>query len=405
MDLEAILKKTKKASDKVERNRAPVYIAEKDRPYALEQEASEPTTKYQQSANKVTSELTTKCQQSTNSKTTKYQQSANKVTSELTTELTTKYQQSTNKVTSNRLFSELIGLQQSITLLIYNECKKNRSDTTNPITVDYLVNQLNSEKKTLKTSIYRLEKKGVIIRKEFKNGRGGWTRYSLPNEIYAEILQCESNNKVPTNSQQSTNKVTSELASELTTSIPSSSSNKYLITTTNLPTDWINIDYSAITNIGFGEHHLIQFYKDGKLTPEVIQDSINHFAFDLKQNDKRKEIKTNPLSYFIGILKRTGLYTAPENYESISDRKLRDYLRQKKEQKEQRDSMEHELMRVEYESWVKTIDEQAYNSILPENIRNSRIEAPKTAALRSYYEKNIWPERKYEIFSELGIKK
>jgi DNA-binding transcriptional regulator PaaX len=60
--------------------------------------------------------------------------------------------------------------------------------------------------RVIRTTIQRLEKKGCIRRIEFKNGRGGWTRYELPESIYHEVLRSETSNKPATNPQQSGNR-------------------------------------------------------------------------------------------------------------------------------------------------------------------------------------------------------
>jgi hypothetical protein len=39
----------------------------------------------------------------------------------------------------------------------------------------------------VKNAIGRLEKKSCLIRIGFKNGRGGWSRYEVPDDIYQRI--------------------------------------------------------------------------------------------------------------------------------------------------------------------------------------------------------------------------
>ena len=53
----------------------------------------------------------------------------------------------------------------------------------------------------VKNAIRRLEKKGFLVRIEFKNGRGGWTNYEVPDDIYESIENVRS--KVVANWEQS----------------------------------------------------------------------------------------------------------------------------------------------------------------------------------------------------------
>lgn len=410
MDLNTILKKTKETSDRVKRNREPVYIATAERPYEvpmLEKTPNEQTkktdkgtTNRQQSGNK----SITNNKQTDNKKrikNRKWQQTDNKVTTKPITQVATKWQQIDNKVTTNRPFSALVGLQRSITLLIYQECKKSRSKITDPLTLEYIGHQIKSDKRTVKTSIYRLEVKGYLLRKEYKNGRGGWTRYELPKEVFHELLQSESSNKPITNRQQTDNKVVSEVATQPITNPSSSSSYIYKTTTTKLPDEWLNIELSEASSFGLTSNHLLQLYKIGGYDPVVIEDSIQYFLFDLKHNNKAKEIKTNPLSYFMGILKRVGVYAVPDNYESPKDRAMRIYLEKQKVIQEKKVAMEKECFSIEFQEWLDNLSEEGKNQIIPDDARKMNLAAPKIAAMRSHFEKKVWSSKKNQLMNKI----
>ncbi len=411
MDLNTILKNTKEKSDRVKRTRQPVYIANEDRPYEYKEmnssvknnqnkTSNKPTTNRKQTDNK----LATKRKQSDNKLVTKCKQSGNKVASKPITKVATKWQQSGNKVATNRPFSALVGLQRFIVLLIYEECKKSRSKITDPLTIEYIAKQLNSYKNTVKTSIYRLEIKGYLLRNEYKNGRGGWTRYELPKEVFHELLQNETGNKLATNWQQTVNKVVSKVVTEPITS-PSSSSSIYKTTTTELPDDWLKINLTDTNEFGFTHSHLLQLYKTGEFTSKIIEDSIKHFLFDLQQNNKAKEIKTNSLSYFMGILRRSGIYAAPENYESSKDRAMRLYLEKEKVIQEKRASLENELFSVEFNKWSNHLSEEDKNQIIPDEAKKINLNGPKIAALRLHFKQTFWPELRKTIIGNIETEK
>ena len=54
---------------------------------------------------------------------------------------------------------------------------------------------------------------------------------------------------------------------------------------------------------GFKKAHLLQL-KNVNI-PEVVQESINHFAFALQHNEKVKTYQT-PLNVFMSVLKKEG---------------------------------------------------------------------------------------------------
>ena len=180
----------------------------------------------------------------------------------------------------------------------------------------------------------------------------------------------------------------------------SSSSSNYINTTPELPEEWKKINWTSLESIGFTLGHLTQLQRTETVSIEFIQDSIDHFAYDLVQNGKTKEIKTNPISYFMGIMKRVGVYTAPDNYESEKDRALRTYMETKKRQQEKQAAVEAELIDLSYNEWSFGLTEDEKRSLLPDHALSSKLEGPKIAALKTYFKKNIWPEKSKVMFQK-----
>lgn len=104
-----------------------------------------------------------------------------------------------------------VGLQRDIIIFICHECKNSRSRITEALTLEHMAMSLKRSTGAIRTTIQRLEKKGCLLRAGFKNGRGGWSRYELPDSIYHDVLRSETSNKVATEPktkwQQSSNKV------------------------------------------------------------------------------------------------------------------------------------------------------------------------------------------------------
>ena len=135
---------------------------------------------------------------------------------------------------------------------------------------------------------------------------------------------------------------------------------------------------------------MIQLYKTEGLNPKNTQDSIEHFFFDLSENNKASEIKTNPLGYFMGIMKRSGVYTAPENYETPKDRAMRIYLKQQKAIQKKREVMENELLEIAFSEWKGQLSEEEKNNLLPEDIKRINLSGAKESHLKQYFRETLW---------------
>ncbi len=61
------------------------------------------------------------------------------------------------------------------------------SSVTRPVYLQQLSEDLGNPVSTLKKTIQKLEKKKIILRSEFKSGRGGWTCYTVPISVRVKL--------------------------------------------------------------------------------------------------------------------------------------------------------------------------------------------------------------------------
>ncbi len=327
----------------------------------------------------------------------------------LTTEVATNRQQTDNKPTTKLPFSSLVGLQKEIVIYLYLECKSSRSKITDSITLEHISDKVKCSKNTAKITLQRLEKKGCIIRNEFKIGRGGWSKYEIPEYLYHDILRKETDNKLATNWQRSDNKLGTKQTTEPTTNYSSSSSFKELKTTTTTEEQintgnygWLKeIDIEPLSGIGFSIHYLMQIASQHKLSPETIQQSINAFAFDLTENDKAKKIAGNPLNYFMGILRKGMPYLPPPNYEAPEDKAMRIFLERKKELEKIRLEREEELLKLACGEWLESLSEKEKEDLMPEDAKKSSVQGFKMASLRTFFKENLWAQKRGKFLAGL----
>ena len=272
-----------------------------------------------------------------------------------------------DKIESLKLLS---GNSKKIVSFFISECIKNKSNSTALLNNAYISQFAGIKRGSIRNTINRLIKKGILQKKAIKNGGAGTpSKYSIPITIYNYIgsdlnrdfvYGLENNNQI-----QDFNK-------------------------TELPELWTQINFERLKDYGFSYKHINQIEKLGLVAPDDLQNSIDHFAFDLLENNKASEIKKSPVEFFMGIMRGQGFYTAPKNYESPQDRKLRLKLEQAKDQQQKRDEMESELVDVEFKSWVSGISASEKNKLMPEEVKNSRFEAERESFLKKYFKDNYW---------------
>jgi predicted transcriptional regulator len=314
--LEEILKKTKDKSEQVKVVRKPPSIATEDRPYSFDEttiiQAIETGNKVATNGEQTGNKQATKWNQTGNnneSKKQNWQQSGNTTGNTIGNKLTTNRQQTDNKLATKAAFSELVGLQRDVIIFICHECKNSRSRITESLTLEHIAMSLKHSTGTIKTTIQRLEKKGCLLRVGFKNGRGGWSRYELPDNIYHDVLRSETDNKVVTKWQQSGNKVASQLATELVTSTPSSSSYLNLKeTTTALSEEW-NFDIIPYARFGFSISQIKQLASLGVVSATNVEQSLIEFSYDL-DNNALPIIKTGKINFLMGLLRSCHSYVS-----------------------------------------------------------------------------------------------
>ncbi len=355
--LEEILKKTKEKSEQVKIVRKPPSIATEDRPYSLAETIS---IQPKETSNQVETKVATNQQQTGNKRevqNTNWQQSGITTGNTISNKVATNQQQTSNKLATNSLFSELVGLQRDIIIFICHECKNSRSRVTEALTLEHIAMSLERNAGAIKTTLQRLEKKGCLMRVGFKNGRGGWSKYELPDSIYHDVIRNETSNKVTTNQQQSGNKVASQLATELATSASSSSSNNINTTTTELSQEW-NFDISPYHQFGFTISQLKQLASIATISAADVEQSLVEFSYDF-DNNALPPIKTNKINFLMGLLRGGHAYVSA-NYRNQHEQAVklmaeRAIQRKKAQLEEKFVAWESELSQQERQQIVSTM--------------------------------------------------
>ncbi len=302
----------------------------------------------------------------------------------------------------DRIF-RLSGHQKKLFLFIVERCFSRGLLSTGAITSDTLVDVMNTSLKMIKTTIQRLVLKSLVIRERGKTGRGGFYSFAITESIRNAALEYKrliSSEQALSNNQKSIRNQLEIIDSTNIFSENAGTGNK------GLPNEWNDIDIEPLEDIGFTKEHIMQLFKLDNLDPGVIQNSIYHFAHDIQYNNKKVEIKkTSPLGYFMGILRKTGLYTAPNNYESPKARQMRIYYEQQKAEEEKIKAIEDKLIDIHFKEWENHLNDDEKKTLLPEEVRSSAYQAIRTSYLRKYFVKEIWPKKCAELDGLAQIKR
>lgn len=276
-------------------------------------------------------------------------------------------QQTDSKGIARKKPIELVGNEKLFLDFIFNLCKKNASLETPNLSLEYITFELKlSSKQLAKNIIYRVCQKQVVIKISSKTGRGGWSKFALPNEVYNK-LYCEIDSK------NTSKRIAKRIANKPSSSINIYTKNK---TTTTLrsvdsietPGDsvkaWQEIDFSLLTKIGFKDIHISQLLTKGDLTPEEVQESIYAFAYDIEHNPSLLRIKTTPLNLFLGILKRGCPYFPSKEYDSVIKRQYDKHQKERERRKLQDEQIVDQHRNQTFADWVEKLSLKEKSEIL-----------------------------------------
>jgi hypothetical protein len=266
-------------------------------------------------------------------------------------------------------------LQLILFLFSRTDGKKNRNKT-NKVTMREVIQLLDITKDSARTALRFLLKRGAIARTEFKVGKMGYSVYELEKTVYEDIRISIQKGVISPFT----------IKHNIGLQKGSNSSNSLINNTTTKDGDilnWEKVDVTPLEHIGFTNKYLVQLKNVS--TPELVQESIEHFAFALKNNQTVKKY-SNPIGAFMNTMKRGETWIEP-NYESYKEKALREFVERQKAQKAKREKMINDLLTVEFEDWKNNLADKEVKNIVPSD--RLKIQAAKTSALIEYYKNNI----------------
>lgn len=292
-------------------------------------------------------------------------------------------------------FRRLYGLQRKIVFYVVNQCVLRGQLNSGPITNESLRELTNTDSNTIKTALTRLVNKGFLVRENGKIGRGGFVSFRITeavrNAAMEELQHLSISNQLATN-----------WVSYKESKFPSSSSSQTTTTTPeyhkiSLPEKWERVDITPLEPIRFTKAHVEQIYKSEKITPEILQESIYAFAFDIENNNKIASLKLSPLNFFIGILRKGSPYLPPENYESPEEKALRLYIQRKKDLAAKKLAQEKEALQISFDEWFSLLSQEEMTKLCPPEYAKDKSSMIFNGYLFNHFKDAIWPKIKRNL--------
>ena len=279
-------------------------------------------------------------------------------------------------VLKNKLVS-LTGLRKNIFKFFVIKTHETRNGTTGMVSYNTIGKSTNSSYESVRGTIRRLRAEGLLIKISNNTGRHGYVDFEIPNFVLDLFHQIELQGK-HTFALESQDEYGTK-SGTLSGYMPSSSISSNINTTTKenkeeqqaVPDDWkvfnsetfLGIDIEPLASIGFTETHLKQLYRANVTTVEDVQASIYMFAFDLEHNKKADSLKGPALNFFMGIMRRLGAYTKPENYKSPREIAQENLRNDKRAEADRIRLMEVQNFEDEFTIWWAGLSKDAQESI------------------------------------------
>ena len=264
--------------------------------------------------------------------------------------------QTSAKVEPILFFEELVGLQRKVLLHIFEMCVRTGSRITPPVAISNLAQSLETTVSAGRKAIQRLEEKKFINRSSFKDGRGGWTKYELKEELYKSLLLDNRTGKLEPKLVQSRAKVSTQPEPQPEPSSPCSSSSSLNLnnTTTTEEPIWLNIPEKLQGQLPINQ--LRAMVKSGVVDHETMEDSLWGFALDLEKGLVKSKTG-NTTGLFIGALKNGGYIS--QQYLAQKQKETQELRERVVELQKIQEELEGSKLAEEFEAFKKEFPEQA----------------------------------------------
>jgi len=325
-------------------------------------------------------------------------------TKDSTTDSTTNTKDSTTDSTTNTKDSTtfyLSLLSKKLVIYFLDNLENKKKLITKKICVSSLSSLLEEKVKTVRQSLLRLKNKKYIKTIDYSTSSiSGYSQYEIDKDFFTKFKKTYIYNSNNINTNTTIKKKEAEILKKDEDSNQGNGKKNYLtfqesnpkeiynsLETQNsnilsqsestqktndkikyeeLPEEWKNINYHFLDDLHFKQHHIVGLYKLDVLEPEVVQESIEHFAYGIKHNPDNYTKYTDPLKVFYGSLRKGKPWTE-STYKSTKEMATEDLIQRRKVEKRkianETCKLVEEMEKESYEKWYYSLSEEEKKEI------------------------------------------
>ena len=257
-----------------------------------------------------------------------------------------------SRSTNKPKLESLKGLQLDLLVWLKTRISK-EGESYIVINIKEAAKALNTSGATAKNALLRLIKKGFVKRIPGVLGKYGVTRIILPKVVidFLKSVNIErpyiynSNNNTITKIEENTNSLDHR-------------------------SEWQELNIEPLADIGFKKSHVKQLEKLS--TPEIVQESINHFAYALEHNAKVKKYDS-PINVFMGVMRKGGAWIEA-GYRSPHELAMEKILEARKLEKNRIKKLHEQETEMNFQDWLNQLSQGDREALLED------YKAPKAAS-------------------------
>jgi hypothetical protein len=253
---------------------------------------------------------------------------------------------------------------KTVLFYIFRKAKENKCLVTPPLKKNDLQKECGINFNTIKSVLQRLSHYKFIKLEKFQRGPFGWTRYSIRESLYNQLLYnfdgimpTQRPDKHPTQFAENNY---AEVGEEITLA-------------------------DSLKEIGFNMGHVRQLQKMN-MSSDKIQNSLDAFAFDMQDKEFKLKIRS-PLAVFMKVAKTEGEYISSRGYISPEDEILQQMITLKKDRALQIKKQQDELLNLSFNEWLSTKSREEIIKIAPPS--GDYLGPLHQATLKNWYFENI----------------
>jgi hypothetical protein len=308
------------------------------------------------------------------------------------------------------LFSLSNKEKQFLEMLIA-KCKEYCTLSLPPISTEEIRGNLKISAEHVRNLVYRLSKKNILTVEKNKSGRNAIRKFKLDKILYRHIQELTlSEDSIRERSVSKT--VSNPLERSSVVSSYINTNYREL----DISDDWASIDLTSLESIGFNSSHLVQIYrtydKDPNiaLSPELLQSSIDAFAYDLKNNEVEKNFKKPAATVLLSLLKKGQPYNSitPDKCVSPVQDALNKHNQMLLVQRTKEQQLLQQIKDTEFSVWIEELPEEELLLLCPEKevplkdseklFKTVRKRMAREKA-KDYFDAEIWPSKKQSILA------